>query len=137
MLERWIAADSDGPVLVILPQIVVPTFLAVVFTFYEFFFFFIIIFSSQKHLLVDFSAPGESALLYQGCIFLQVVGNTALGFTPRERSPLSVTRVLRLLWLRVLSVLWGRGGVKNLFLPLQLRLPEVLSVYWSVFLWRA
>ena len=55
--------DSDRPVLVILPQIVVPTFLAVVFTFYEFFF------SSQKHLLIDFSAPGESALLYRGCVF--------------------------------------------------------------------
>ena len=51
-------------------------------------------FSSQKHLLVDFSAPEESALLYQGCVFLRVFDNTALGFTPRERLPLSVTLIL-------------------------------------------
>ena len=42
--------------------IVVSTFLAVVFTFYE-------VFSIQKHLLVVFSAPGESALLCRGCVF--------------------------------------------------------------------
>ena len=72
-------------------------FLAVVFTLYE-------VLSSQKHLLVEFFSSWKECAPLSSFRFLRFVGNTASGFTPRERSSLSVALFLRLLRLRVLSV---------------------------------
>ena len=82
--------------------------LAVVCALYE-------VISSQKHLLVEFFSSWRECAFLSSFRFLRFIGNTASGFTPYERSPLSACFFLRLLRLRVLSVRlggWGGGGFR-------------------------
>ena len=65
-----------------------------------------ILFSSPKHLVDYISSCREFASLSSWRI-LRYVGNTAAGYTPRERTPMGVALFLQLFRLRVLSVSWG------------------------------